>query len=392
MLNNLVMVSFLFINLVTSSTLNTDSQAECNPLVIAHRGASGYVPEHTLGAYALAITMGADYIEPDLVMTGDGHLIARHENQLGLGTNVADHPEFLTRYRTQTVDSSTLTGWFSEDFTLEEIKTLRVKELMPNIRPGNTRMDNSFEIPTLQEIIDLVKGMEASEHRVIGVYPEIKHPTHFQQIGLSMEQPLVDLLHQNGYEGPGAPVYIQSFEVSNLQELKNMTELRLLQLFRSNQASIPFDQVVLGTGLTYGDMATAAGLEQVATYAHAVGPDKSYIIPRDAQDRLGTPTIFVADAHAAGLKVHPYTFRAENPFLPSEFRSEDLQVQSYGNLSGEIRAFLAAGIDGLFVDQPDVPTALRGVCVNIPSGVSGLLGVNYFVVVALTLVVISSRR
>lgn len=171
----------------------------CNPLVIAHRGASGYVPEHTLGAYALAITMGADYVEPDVVMTRDGHLIARHENELSLSTDVAEHTEFANRYRVQSVDGRRLTGWFSEDFTLAEIKTLRAKELYPTIRPGNTRMDRSLEIPTFQEIIDLVKSLEVSQRRIIGIYPEIKHGFHFQSLGLPMEQPLVDSFHKNGY-------------------------------------------------------------------------------------------------------------------------------------------------------------------------------------------------
>ncbi|XP_063833574.1 uncharacterized protein LOC135082726 [Ostrinia nubilalis] len=334
---------------------------ECNPLVIGHRGASGYVPEHTLGSYALAITMGADYIEPDLVMTKDGQLIARHDNELGLTTDVSEHPEFASRRKNQTVDGNEITGWFTEDFTLEEIKTLRAIERIPDIRPGNARLNGAFSIPTFQEIIDLAKSMQLSMQRVIGIYPEIKHSTHFKNLGLPMEQLVVNTLHNNGYRGRQAPIYIQSFEVSNLKELKKITKLRLLQLYESDKSLKPFDQVGLPNGLTYGDMSTPEGLKEVANYAYAVGPDKSYIIPRDSDNKLGKPTRFVQDAHAAGLKVHPYTFRAENTFLPSEFRNGD-SPSATGDLRSEIRVYLEAGIDGLFSDQPDIPVRLRDPC------------------------------
>lgn len=341
-----------------SISINPDS---CYPLVIAHRGASGYVPEHTLAAYALAITLGADYVEPDLVMTSDGHLVARHENELSLSTDISEHPEFANRFRTQTVNGKVTSGWFSEDFTLAELKTLRTKEVIAVIRPGNARLDGAVEIPTLQEILDLVKSLQFSQGRIIGIYPEIKHGSHFKSIGLAMEKPLVNILHLNGYRKSFSPVYIQSFEVSNLKELKNLTNLRLLQLF-GDSGSQPFDQVELGTGLTYGEMATPQGLKEVASYAAAVGPEKSYIIPRDASNTLGTPTNFVENAHSVGLKVHPYTFRAENIFLPAEFQSGNGSLTAIGNLNEEIKAFLYAGIDGLFTDQPDVPVRLRGSC------------------------------
>lgn len=328
------------------------------PLVIAHRGASGYVPEHTLGSYALAMTMGADYVEPDLVMTKDGHLVARHDNELSLTTDVYEHPEFASRRRTQTVDRNEITGWFTEDFTLAELKTLRAVERIPDIRPGNARMDKVYEIPTFQEIVDLVKGVELSQGRNIGVYPEIKHSTHFRQLGLAIEKPLVDILHKNGYLGLESHVYIQSFEVKNLQELKNMTAVKLLQLYETDKHLQPIDQIGV-SNLTYGEMASAEGLLAVAKYAYAVGPDKTYIIPRDENNRLTKPTTFVADAHNAGLKVHPYTFRAENTFLPAEFRTADNSSQTLGNLAGEIEAYFAAGIDGLFSDQPNVPVSLK---------------------------------
>ncbi|XP_028159457.1 glycerophosphodiester phosphodiesterase GDPD6-like [Ostrinia furnacalis] len=333
----------------------------CGPLVIAHRGASGYVPEHTLGAYALAVTMGADYIEPDLVMTKDGHLIARHDNELGLSTDVASHPEFASRYQTKTVDRVTVSGWFTEDFTLAEIKTLRAIERIPANRPGNARMDGAFDVPTFQEIIELAKSMETIYCREIGVYPELKHGTYFQQLGLAMEEPVVEAFHSNGYRGPDAPAYIQSFEISNLKELKTLTDLRLLQLLGASQ---PYDQFVLGTNVTYLSMATPEGLREIASYAYAVGPEKAYIIPRTVNDTLGDPTPFVENAHAAGLKVHPFTFRSENSFLPAEFRSNDTSPDAIGDTAGEMLAFLRTGIDGLFVDQPDVLVRIREPCVS----------------------------
>lgn len=331
-------------------------RGEARPLVIAHRGASGYVPEHTLAAYALAVLQGADYIEPDLVMSKDGQLVARHDNELGLTTDVARRPEFADRQRTQTVDGVSLTGWFSEDFTLAELKTLRAIERIPDIRPGNARLDGSFNVPTFQEIIDLTKSLQLSQQRVIGLYVETKHPTHFQQIGLAMEKPLVNALKRNGYNSPAAPVYIQSFEVENLKTLKRLTPVPLIQLLWTEGQ--PYDQQALGNTLTYAHMTTPVGLKAIARYAAGIGPEKSQVIPRDANDRLGAPTSLVRDAHAARLKVHPYTFRAENHFLPADLRTGDAP-QDRGNIEAEIQRFLDAGIDGLFIDQPDIAVRLR---------------------------------
>lgn len=340
----------------SDSTLEAKLRGEePRPLVIAHRGASGYLPEHTLAAYALAILQGADYIEPDLVMTRDGKLVARHDNELGLTTDVAQRAEFADRKRTQVVDGVSLSGWFSEDFTLAEMKTLRAIERIPEIRPGNARLDGSLEIPTLQEIIDLVRSLQQSEQRRIGLYIETKHPTHFQQLGLAMEEPLVQTLHRNGYADRSAPVYIQSFEVDNLKTLSQLSQLRLVQLFGSGQ---PYDQQARGSGLSYAQMATAAGLKAVAQYAAGVGPEKGYVIPRDASGNLGQPTDFVENAHALGLQVHPYTFRAENAFLPANLRNGDTPA-ARGDIEAEIRAYLEAGIDGLFIDQPDIALRLR---------------------------------
>lgn len=362
----IISISAVFATPTKTDSLQENTRIEadmCRPTIIAHRGASGYVPEHTLGSYALAITMGADYVEPDLVMTKDGHLIARHDSELGQTTDVAQIVEFAHRKRTLTIDGIEVTGWFSEDFTLAEIKALRAIERIPNYRPGNARMNGAFRIPTFQEIIDLVKSMQISQRRQIGIYPEIKHSTHFKRLGLPMEQLVVDTFRSNGYTESEAPVYIQSFEVTNLKELKNLTALRLLQLYESDKTTQPYDQVVLGMGLTYGDMATPSGLKEVAKYASAVGPDKSYIIPRDSENRLGIPTSFVTDAHMVGLKVHPYTFRAENVFLPAEFRSNDMSESAIGDLSDELRAYIATDIDGLFSDQPDVAVRVRGLCI-----------------------------
>jgi glycerophosphoryl diester phosphodiesterase len=359
-----LLVGFMLSTATPTSIITIDNDGnieECKPLVIGHRGASGYVPEHTLGSYALAITMGTDYVEPDLVMTKDGQLIARHDNELGLTTDVSEHPEFASRRRNQTVDGHEISGWFTEDFTLEEIKTLRAIERIPQIRPGNARLNGAHTVPTFKEIIDLVKSLETSQKRVIGIYPEIKHSTHFKNIGLPMERLVVDTLHKKGYRHRESPIYIQSFEITNLKELKEMTQLRLLQLYESDFKLQPYDQVVANTGYTYGDMATPEGLREVAKYAYAVGPDKTSIIPRDSNNRLSKATAFVENAHTAGLKVHPYTFRAENSFLPAEFRSSTTD-DDIGDLSGEIRAYLDAGIDGLFSDQPNIPVSIRKPC------------------------------
>ncbi|XP_052747510.1 uncharacterized protein LOC128199924 [Bicyclus anynana] len=343
------------------SQSNDRGPDSCSPVIIAHRGASGYAPEHTLGSYALAITMGADYVEPDLVMTKDGQLISRHDNELGLTTDVANRTEFADRYRTQTIDSNAVSGWFTEDFTLAEIKSLRAIERIPDTRPGNARMDGAFQVLTFQEIIDLVKSLQISQRRTIGIYPEIKHSSHFKTLGLPMEELVVNTFHQNGYRDSDAPVYIQSFEINNLKELKRITNLRLLQLYDSKSLQ-PADQVLLGADITYGNMSTPEGLAEVAKYASAVGPDKSYIIPRNEDNSLGDPTSFVADAHAVGLKVHPYTFRAENTFLPKEFQSDNPLKEARGDLTGELQKFVEAGIDGLFSDQPDIALRFRGPC------------------------------
>ena len=325
------------------------------PIVIGHRGASGYRPEHTLASYRLAIEMGADYIEPDLVSTKDHVLVARHENEISGTTDVADHPEFADRKTTKTIDGLSITGWFTEDFTLAELKTLRAKERLPDIRPANTAFDGLYQVPTFQEVIDLAKRAR------VGIYPETKHPTYFRSIGLPLEEPLVQALNTNGYRGRNAPVFIQSFEVGNLQRLNRMTNVPLVQLI--DATGKPYDFVVSGDPRTYADLATPAGLAEIATYADGVGPNKNLIVPRDAQNRLTSPTTLVRDAHQAGLLVHPWTFRRENTFLPEDFRqgnpASPVYLQATGDFPAELRLFYKLGVDGLFSDNPDVAVAVR---------------------------------
>jgi len=332
-------------------------QPAAEPIVIGHRGASGYRPEHTLASYRLAAEQGADYIEPDLVITKDGVLVARHEPEIGGTTDVAEHPEFADRKTTKLIDGVSFTGWFTEDFTLAELETLRAKERIPAIRPQNTAYDGEFEVPTFQEVIDLRERLSRQLGREIGIYPETKHPTYFRSIGLPLEPPLVEALEANGLDAPGAPVYVQSFEVGNLQALRSQLDVPLVQLF-AGKSTRPADFVASGDPRTYADLATPPGLAFVASYADGAGPSKDYIVPRDAEGCSLAPTTFVADAHAAGLLVHPYTFRAENTFLPCELRSSEDPAE-YGKFAKEVRQFIKLGIDGLFTDQPDLAVAAR---------------------------------
>jgi len=349
----------------TTATANDDrgnrgerggDRGERRPLVIGHRGASGYRPEHTLASYALAARMGADYIEPDLVSTKDGVLVARHENEISATTNVADHPEFAGRRATKTIDGISLTGWFTEDFTLAELKTLRAKERIPQIRQHNTAFNGRYTVPTFQEILDLRERLSRQLGREIGVYPETKHPTYFRKIGLPLEEPLVRALRRNGLDRRRAPVYVQSFETGNLKLLSRNLKVPLVQLLSS--AGAPFDLVDSGSTTTYADLSTAAGLREIARYADGVGPSKDQIVPRTSTGASGTPTSFVNDAHAAGLVVHPYTFRAENAFLPLELRSST-NPADYGDLFSEIAQFFGLGVDGLFSDNPDIAVEVR---------------------------------
>jgi glycerophosphoryl diester phosphodiesterase len=325
------------------------------PLVIGHRGASGDRPEHTLAAYRLAIEMGADYVEPDLVSTRDHVLVVRHENEIGGTTDVADHPDLAGRRTTKTIDGDQVTGWFTEDFTLAELRTLRARERLPDLRPHNTAFDGLHQVPTFQEVIDLVRGTG------VGIYPETKHPTYFDSIGLPLEEPLVAALDANGYRGRDAPVFIQSFEVANLKALNRKTRVRLVQLLGATGQ--PYDFVVSGDPRTYADLATAEGLAGIAGYADGVGPNKDLIVPRDAGGRLLDSTSLVRDAHRAGLVVHPWTFRVENNFLPADFQQGDPASPRFpgaaGDAPAELRLFFRLGVDGLFSDHPGVAVAIR---------------------------------
>jgi glycerophosphoryl diester phosphodiesterase len=328
------------------------------PLVIGHRGAAGYRPEHTLAGYELAARMGADYIEPDLVSTKDGVLVARHENDITATTDVADHPEFASRRTTKVIDDVSITGWFTEDFTLAELKTLRAKERIPQIRQRNTIYDGRFEVPTFQEVIDLTKRLSRELHRPIGIYPETKHPTYFRTIGLPLEPGLVKTLNRNHLNTRDAKVFVQSFEVGNLKALDAQLDVPLVQLL-SGPTAKPYDFKVANDPRTYADLATPAGLKDIARYADGVGPSKDYIVPRDATGRSLPPTTFVKDAHRAGLVVHPYTFRNENTFLPLELRSS-ADPAAYGNAIAEYEQFYDLGVDGLFSDNPDTAVEARG--------------------------------
>jgi glycerophosphoryl diester phosphodiesterase len=327
------------------ATMNAATLSGEAPVIIAHRGASGERPEHTLAAYQLAIDQGADFIEPDLVLTRDGVLVARHENEISETTNVADKPEFADRKTVKMIDGERHEGWFTEDFTLAELKTLRAKERLPELREANSRYDGQFEIPTFEEILQLLNAHAAKSGERVGVYPETKHPSYFKALGLAHDEPLLKLLKQYGYSDKDDPIFIQSFEVGNLKILAAKTDVRLVQLVAGEGG--PPDR----PGLTYASMVRPDGLAEIATYAAGLGPPKDLVIGRNILGQLGEPTGLVEAAHKAGLVVHPWTFRRENYFLPTNFKS-GIDPRDPGDLAGELRAFVAAGVDGLFSDNP----------------------------------------
>lgn len=321
------------------------------PLVIAHRGASGYRPEHTLEAYRLAIEMGADYIEPDLVATRDGHLVARHEPDISQTTDVASKPEFADRKRTVMIDGVETTGWFTVDFTLAELRSLRA------VQPRQDRskeFDGQFLIPTLEEIIALAQSESKARGRIIGIYPETKHPSWHCALGLSLEEPLLRALDKAGWNKRNAPVFIQSFEPGNLQWLRNRTSVKLIQLVggvgSNADGSVILPPAFEQPGCTtypIGDLptnyASSTAFEAIATYADGIGPWKRFLIG-EVDGRATSPTRFVELAHAAGLLVHPWTFRNEPMHLLADYAGDPL---------AEYRAFIELGVDGVFSDFPD---------------------------------------
>ncbi|MCD9227915.1 glycerophosphodiester phosphodiesterase [Ralstonia pseudosolanacearum] len=325
--------------------------------VIGHRGAPALRPEHTLASYQKAIDDGADIIEPDLVATQDGVLVARHENEISGTTNVADLPQFAGRRATKTIDGQSVTGWFTEDFTLAELKTLRARERIPDIRPDNTAYNDQFDIPTLAEIIALARDQSALRGRNIGLYPETKHPTYFQSIGLPLEDRLIAALRQDDFTASRTTVHIQSFEVANLKSIRNriggsQPNWKLVQLL-GTATQRPYDFTVANDARTYADLMTDQGLRDIAAYANGVGPDKSSVIA-DANGALTDPSDLIRNAHSAGLVVHPYTFRPENIFLPAALRSGADNARNVSGSIQEIQAFLRAGVDGFFTDDPAV--------------------------------------
>jgi glycerophosphoryl diester phosphodiesterase len=341
---------------------------ESTPLVIGHRGASGYLPEHTLQSYALAIKLGADYVEPDVVATKDGHLIARHEPNITNTTDVRSHPEFANRERTAVVDGVEETGFFASDFTLAEIKTLRALQTFPE-RPQ--QFNGRFEIPTLEEVIALVKRQSRKRDRRIGIYPETKHPTYHEDLGLPLEGRLVATLRRAGWNSKRAPVFIQSFEQSNLKLLNRLTRVRLVQLMDANAVNPdgtldytppfdrPYDWTASGDpellARTFAFFATDEGLEEVRSYADGIGPWKRYIVSTagtgsDAERTLLPPTDLIERAHEHGLLVHTWTFRNEQSRLVSDYA---------GNPVNEYLQFYRLGIDGVFSDFPDTAFASR---------------------------------
>ena len=325
-------------------------------LIIGHRGASALRPEHTLAAYQKAIDDGADFIEPDLVATKDGYLVARHENEIGETTNVSELPQFADRKTTKVIDGVSLTGWFTEDFHLNELNQLKARERIPQIRPNNVQYNDLYSIPTLEQIIELADQHYQKTGKIIGLYIETKHPTYFQQQNLALENSLLMSLAKHKYTREIAPIYLQSFEISNLKamreqlaQLNSIKQIKIIQLY-GGKSTQPADAAMQKLTINYGDMATVAGLKEVAKYADGVGPSKTYILPNT---QAATVTSFVKDAHAVGLKVHPYTLRPENEFLPDYLdcgvnpaeRCETGAIKEY-------ELFFRAGVDGIFTDDP----------------------------------------
>ncbi|MBB1256871.1 glycerophosphodiester phosphodiesterase [Streptomyces sp. OF3] len=321
------------------------------PAVIAHRGASGYRPEHTFGSYQLALDMGADVIEQDLVPTKDGHLVCRHENDISGTTDVADRPEFADRHTTKTVDGERHTGWFTEDFTLAELRTLRAVERIPQQRQQNTIYDGRWPIPTFEEVVKWARREGARRGRPVWLHAETKHPTYFRKLGLGLEEPLARILRKHRLHRADAPVFLQSFEPTSMRRLAKLVDTpRVVLLWEASYR--PWDFVESGDPRTTADLITPKGLRWISGFAQGIGPLLDLIIPRDSEGRLTRPTTLVRDAHDRGLVLHPYTMRNENSFLPADFR-RGTDPDAYGDVFGAYRTYFETGIDGIFTDNPD---------------------------------------
>ncbi|NVD98427.1 glycerophosphodiester phosphodiesterase [Massilia sp. BJB1822] len=338
-----------------ASPLLAAPSGAARPLVFAHRGASALRPEHTLGAYAKAIADGADYIEPDLVCTKDGVLVARHEANLSETTDVARRPEFAGRRARKTIDGETHEGWFVDDFTLAELKKLRAIERIPQSRPGSAEFDGMFQVVSFEEVIDFVAAQAAIAGRVIGLVPELKSSTYFASVGLKLEDRFIATLAEHEYTRRN-PVEIQSFEVANLkyvrEKLGRRANLRLMQLVGVGPRK-PSDVAAAGGSLTYEQMSTPAGLREIAAYADVFAPPTRALIPLKADGKLAEPTSLTADAKAAGLRVETWTFRPENRFLAADFRDGGSEhARNPAGSVAEMRRYLKLGLDGFFTDDP----------------------------------------
>ncbi|MDT0379148.1 glycerophosphodiester phosphodiesterase [Streptomyces sp. DSM 42041] len=321
------------------------------PAVVAHRGASGYRPEHTLGAYQLALDMGADVIEQDLVATRDGHLVCRHENDITGTTDVADHPEFAGRHTTKSIDGTEITGWFTEDFTLAELKTLRAVERLPERRQHNTLYDGRWQVPSFEEVLRWAEEEGRRRRRPVWLHIETKHPSYFRSLDLGLEERLARLLRRFGRHRRHAPNFVQSFEPSSIERMHRLVDCSGVVLLWTAD-SRPWDFEQAGDPRTVADLVTPEGLEWIAGFARGIGPVADLVIPKNADGSLGEPTTLVRDAHAQGLVLHPYTMRNENAFLPTEFRRGE-DPNAYGDAFGAFRAYFATGIDAIFTDNPD---------------------------------------
>lgn len=342
----------------------TDAKGMPSPLVVAHRGASGYRPEHTIAAYELAVAMGADYIEPDLVMTKDGQLVDRHEPEISGTTDVAAHPEFASRKTTKKLDGVDVTGWFTEDFTLAELRTLRAKERLATVRQRNTIYDGMYQVPTYEEVLQLRERLSRQYNRTIGIIPEIKHSTYFHAKGLNPEPAVVQLTERYGLNKRNAPMWIQSFEITNLKDLRFRHGYKANSTFLAwtgtGPLDGPYDLVSRGDKRLYQDWMTPKGLKEISRFANGIGPEKFFVIPKKVDGTLGQPTSLVGDAHRLGLKVIPWTFRNENQFMAKDFQN-GTNPADYGKAVQEQVTYLRTGLDGLFTDNPDTGVVARDV-------------------------------